>query len=341
MASRSEVPIREAAPHRPVSPYGAIEARLRAHDARFRPRARPPLDAAPLLQRRRRRSGRRDRRMARAGDASDPARARRGARPPAAISRFSAPTTRPRTARRSATTSTSWTSPTRMSRRCDSCWTAAASDGAQSRHRAAARRSRELIRTVEEVTGANGPRALRAAPRRRPAGPRGRSCGAPSRSSGWRAKRDLDDMIATAWRWHQTTRGIQSTRLRDPRPASTQAPSVRRSASVMPVALPSGMILESTACCSIVRGVEADLLGRVERHALRRLGKIRVGRACRMAGRAVLFDDRLDVGECDCRALRSRTRAIAGDHDQHDQQQRRPPGSRPSPSSRACRRRPC
>jgi UDP-glucose 4-epimerase len=25
---------------------------------------------------------------------------------------------------------------------------------------------------------------------------------------GWRAKRDLDDMIATAWRWHQKLAGF-------------------------------------------------------------------------------------------------------------------------------------
>jgi UDP-glucose 4-epimerase len=65
----------------------------------------------------------------------------------------------------------------------------------------------ELIRAVEEVTGKTVP--VRSAPRR--AGDPPALVADPARAEsalGWRAKRDLNDMIATAWRWHQKLAGF-------------------------------------------------------------------------------------------------------------------------------------
>jgi UDP-glucose-4-epimerase GalE len=65
----------------------------------------------------------------------------------------------------------------------------------------------ELIRAVESVTGKTVP--VRSAPRR--AGDPPALVADPARAEsvlGWRAKRDLDDMIATAWRWHQKLAGF-------------------------------------------------------------------------------------------------------------------------------------
>src|SRR5688572_3860160 len=65
----------------------------------------------------------------------------------------------------------------------------------------------ELIRAVEAVTGNTVP--VRAAPRR--AGDPPALVADPARAEavlGWRAKRDLDEMIATAWRWHQRLVGF-------------------------------------------------------------------------------------------------------------------------------------
>ena len=73
------VPIAEDHPQNPVNPYGetklAVEKMLHWYSAGVR----PALRGAALLQRRRRRSGRRDRRGPRPGDAPHPARDRRGA----------------------------------------------------------------------------------------------------------------------------------------------------------------------------------------------------------------------------------------------------------------------
>jgi UDP-glucose-4-epimerase GalE len=65
----------------------------------------------------------------------------------------------------------------------------------------------ELIRAVESVTGKTVP--VRSGPRR--AGDPPALVADPARAEsvlGWRAKRDLDDMIATAWRWHQKLAGF-------------------------------------------------------------------------------------------------------------------------------------
>jgi UDP-glucose 4-epimerase len=65
----------------------------------------------------------------------------------------------------------------------------------------------ELIRTVEKITGKTVP--VRSAPRR-PGDPPALVAD-PARAEsvlGWRPKRDLDDMIATAWRWHQKLAGF-------------------------------------------------------------------------------------------------------------------------------------
>jgi UDP-glucose-4-epimerase GalE len=65
----------------------------------------------------------------------------------------------------------------------------------------------ELIRAVEAATGKAVP--VRPAPRR--AGDPPALVADPARAEsvlGWRAKRDLDDMIATAWRWHQKLAGF-------------------------------------------------------------------------------------------------------------------------------------
>ena len=126
---------RETTPQRPVNPYGetklAIERALHWYGRRLW----DALGRAALFQRRRRRSRRRDRREARPRDASDPAGVCGRARPGPADRAFSAPTIRPPTAPRSATTSMSTISPTPMSARWSYLDAGRRQRRAQSRHR--------------------------------------------------------------------------------------------------------------------------------------------------------------------------------------------------------------
>ena len=110
-----ETPIDETHPTAPDQRLRRDEAGGRARAAALRARLRHALGRAALLQRRRRRSGRRARRGSRAGDPPHSARDRGGDR--RARSRCSARTIRRPTAPACATTSTSATWPTRTSGR--------------------------------------------------------------------------------------------------------------------------------------------------------------------------------------------------------------------------------
>ena len=138
------------------------EAGGRARAAALRARVRHPLGRAPLFQRRRRRSGRRDRRGSLAGNSPDSARDRGGDRRGPAC-RCSATTTRRRTARACATTSTSPIWPTRTSRRSKR-WSRRADRGAYNLGTGRPHSVREVIDAVERVTGRPVPWTL--APRR-------------------------------------------------------------------------------------------------------------------------------------------------------------------------------
>ena len=100
-----EVPIAETAPPRPTNAYGASKLAVDRMIGDFCLRPRPRRGQPAVLQRRRRQ--RRARRGPRSRDAPDPEHPPGRARDRRRRWRSSAPTTRRRTARRSATTSTS------------------------------------------------------------------------------------------------------------------------------------------------------------------------------------------------------------------------------------------
>ena len=124
------------------------------------------------------------------------------ARPPPGRSRCSATTTPRPTARASATTSTSTTSPTPTSRRssylADGGPTIALNVGT-----GVGSSVLEVLAATERVAGRPVPHEIaRAAPAiRSPPTPTRRSIGT---TLGWRATKDLDDIIASAWAWHSS-----------------------------------------------------------------------------------------------------------------------------------------
>ena len=96
-------------------------------------------------------------------------------------------------------------------------------------------------------------------------------------------------------------------------PCSIQRPSSSRSASVIPVAFPSGITFVRTASSLDRVGARLDLLRRVELDAERRGRERGVGRARGVARRAALLHDGRDLRERHRRAvLRLRRRRPDG-----------------------------
>ena len=227
------IPIDEEAEVDPGSAYGESKLMVERGLALGRPGAWAAQRLPALFQCRRRRSGRPDRRGPRPRDPSDPAGDRRGARPPAAADRSSAPTTRRRTAPASATMSMSPTWPMRISRVLEP----AGSEGAcrYNLGNGTGYSVREVIDAVERIGGRPVPHRDRG-----PRGPAIRRCWWPRPSSwpretGWRPRlAEIDAVVETAWRWRERhPGGFGGERAKHSRrdggvSISQQAPSVRK-----------------------------------------------------------------------------------------------------------------